>query len=388
MSEEDEKKERFIDAFVSPRFTNSLSRESSLIIDNLNNVKSKFRRKSPRKIEEAEKLEFTLRRVLSDVPTDSYLNNIDLYGVKYDIGILKDELEDLKRKYNSIASEVNTHCLCKSNVEIGECLFSGGGSGANIYSCNVDGFICAVKMINRRLIDTELKKQFMNELDILCNVTPHKNIIRYLFTKRIKNNICIFMQKYDGTLAEYITQLSERKQTIDPKTLVFILKSICLGMNHLHNNNIIHRDLKPHNIFLNYKNSTIKTVVIADLDTALIMNKQKPNECIGTTGYIAPEVLNSKGIVTYSHKADVFSFGMLVYHLLTKKPPHHKLKTSYEVTNAILNNTPLQIPENIIKNYSCFIQIYKNCISYDPTDRPNFLNIAGILKQMPSTPNI
>ena len=90
------------------------------------------------------------------------------------------------------------------------------------------------------------------------------------------------------------------------------MKQILQGVNYLHSQYIVHRDLKPENIMLISKPNSVKkySLKIIDFGTPIqIRPGQKINKCIGTSYYIAPEVLAEN----YNEKCDVWS--MWSYHV-------------------------------------------------------------------------
>ena len=88
-------------------------------------------------------------------------------------------------------------------------------------------------------------------------------------------------------------------------------------MAYCHNLGIVHRDLKPENVLIDKElNNTLK---IIDFGTSVQFDKQKEvlKTTHGTSYYIAPEVLQKK----YDERCDVWSVGVILYILLSGKPP-------------------------------------------------------------------
>jgi calcium-dependent protein kinase len=85
----------------------------------------------------------------------------------------------------------------------------------------------------------------------------------------------------------------------------------------------VHRDLKPENVLLETemrKNSTSDDIAIKIIDfgtSSLITHGKSLNKRIGTSYYVAPEVLNGK----YDHRCDLWSIGIITYILLCGYPP-------------------------------------------------------------------
>ena len=89
-----------------------------------------------------------------------------------------------------------------------------------------------------------------------------------------------------------------------------------LALGYLHAKGIVHRDLKPENVLIDKElNNTLK---IIDFSNSVVI---EPGETLnvthGTSYYIAPEVLAKK----YTEKCDVWSIGVILYILLSGKPP-------------------------------------------------------------------
>ena len=94
--------------------------------------------------------------------------------------------------------------------------------------------------------------------------------------------------------------IAENKTLIDENIVYNIVLEICLGIKEIHKRNIIHRDLKPENIFID-KNHHIK---IGDfgISRQLSNTTKYTYSSIGTTNYMAPEVINGD---KYNTKVDM-----------------------------------------------------------------------------------
>lgn len=94
-------------------------------------------------------------------------------------------------------------------------------------------------------------------------------------------------------------------------------------LRYMHSQKICHRDLKPENFLMNSK----KTLELKIIDFGLSfqwkenmrneLKEIKKNKLIGTSYYIAPEVLG----LDYDEKCDIWSAGVILYILVTAAPP-------------------------------------------------------------------
>ncbi|GHV48544.1 hypothetical protein FACS1894181_04580 [Bacteroidia bacterium] len=107
---------------------------------------------------------------------------------------------------------------------------------------------------------------------------------------------------------------------------------ILYGLNDLHKNGKVHRDLKPENVLIRDDG----TAALTDFGTAGDRNKRMTERSIfgrsqhifGTYAYMPPEQANRKrGDATVLPTTDIFSFGVMMYRLLTGKLPFGELNT-------------------------------------------------------------
>lgn len=88
-------------------------------------------------------------------------------------------------------------------------------------------------------------------------------------------------------------------------------------MKHIHDRKIIHRDIKAQNIFLMASDNSIR---LGDFGVARILDytAAQAKTQVGTPYYIAPEILKGRA---YTHKADIWSMGILLYELCALDVP-------------------------------------------------------------------
>jgi len=111
-----------------------------------------------------------------------------------------------------------------------------------------------------------------------------------------------------------------------------IAREIALAMTYLHSFNppIIHRDLKPENVLID----KFGTAKITDFGLSRFMSENiQTMTFAGTPAYLAPEVLMEN---QFSKKSDVFAFDLILWSILTRKPPYNDIYEKVTVQNYFI----------------------------------------------------
>ena len=171
------------------------------------------------------------------------------------------------------------------------------------------------------------------EINILKNL-DHPNIIKvYEFFKTEKYIYIINELCTGGELFDKIVEVKYFSEDVARN----IMKQLFSAVEYCHEKGVIHRDLKPENILIESseeKNKDFFHIKIIDFGTCEILKKSKLTEQIGTSFYIAPEVLKNG----YNEKCDLWSCGIILYILLCGSPPFYG-KNEKEIFSKILNGT-------------------------------------------------
>jgi translation initiation factor 2-alpha kinase 4 len=157
-----------------------------------------------------------------------------------------------------------------------------------------------------------------------------------------------------------------------------ILRQILEALTHIHAQGIIHRDLKPMNIFID-QNQNVKigdfglaknvhNTSISSSPSKLDLNKsaEELTSEIGTTLYVADEVLNGNG--NYNEKVDLYSLGIIFFEMI------YPLGTAMERYTAIRNLRTISIVFPIdfdSKKLQTEKKIIKMLLVHDPNKRPS-----------------
>ena len=173
----------------------------------------------------------------------------------------------------------------------------------------------AMKIIPKKRKSKVDEETLMNEINILKKL-DHPNILKITDFYSLKNEYNIITEYcQEGELFNEIRAYAPFSEPLAGYYMKQILTAVC----YCHGMNVIHRDLKPENILIvrRAKNGC-HPIKIIDFGTAKVFSKGKnENLLIGSSYYIAPEVLSRN----YTEKCDLWSCGVIMYILLTGRPP-------------------------------------------------------------------
>jgi len=151
---------------------------------------------------------------------------------------------------------------------------------------------------------------------------------------------------------------------------------IAHGLIAAHEKRIVHRDLKPENIFItNQGRVKILDFGIAKLmgaefgseaDSAASMTTQtKVGSVLGTVAFMSPEQLRGKAV---DHRSDIFSFGAILYEMLTGKRAF-AADTQVDTLTAILREDPAEMTGEGQDIPFAFEQVVRHCLEKEPENR-------------------
>ena len=176
----------------------------------------------------------------------------------------------------------------------------------------------AMKEIPKTSEDLLTDSEIMDEIEILKNL-DHPDIVRIMEFYNTPDSYYIINEYCPcGELYEKINyQFSETQ-------IAVMFRQILSGLAYLHSNNIIHRDLKLENILIQEieksqeTNEDLFILKIIDFGTAKIFDKNKKAKAVvGSSYYIAPEVINKK----YNRECDLWSAGVILYMFIVGHAP-------------------------------------------------------------------
>eukprot|EP00878_Enallax_costatus_P017856 GHUV01018763.1.p1 GENE.GHUV01018763.1~~GHUV01018763.1.p1 ORF type:complete len:465 (+),score=162.98 GHUV01018763.1:210-1604(+) len=173
----------------------------------------------------------------------------------------------------------------------------------------------AVKSISKaKLVCKEDVKDVQAEVAIMNLVAGHNNVVTLESTHEDKDYVHIVMELCQG--GELFDHIVEAQHFSERKAAVIFRKMVEV-VNHCHELGVMHRDLKPENFLLTSKTADGE-LKLTDFGLGVFFKHgERFRDLVGSPYYVAPEVLRKN----YSHEADMWSLGVILYILLSGLPP-------------------------------------------------------------------
>lgn len=271
--------------------------------------------------------------------------------------------------------------------------------------------IVAVKMLRADANkDQRSREDLLAEIEIMKQLYQHPNVVKILYcctkdsisianarlSSSSNNPILLVMEYLElGKLQSFLktSRLNHQYATanvlqgpqscsdyhLTSRDLVKFIYHVAKGMEYVSAHCIVHRDLASRNILVSSK----RICKIGDFGMARqmqspsgIYERRSGNTKIPVR-WMAPEVLLSN---VYTSKSDVFSFGILMWEIVTlASTPYRQLETS-QVIREVANNGLR--PERPKYCHSQLYRIMSQCWSTNPEDRPTFKDLVSQLDKM------
>ncbi|CAL9104294.1 unnamed protein product [Musa textilis] len=242
------------------------------------------------------------------------------------------------------------------------------GSYGDLYRGTYCSQDVAIKILKPERVNVDMQREFAQEVFIMRKVR-HKNVVQFIGACTKPPSLCIVTEFMSG--GSVYDFLHKQKGVFKLPALLRVAIDVSKGMNYLHQNNIIHRDLKAANLLMD-ENEVVK---VADFGVARVKVESGVMTAeTGTYRWMAPEVIEHK---PYDHKADVFSFAIVMWELLTAKLPYEYLTPLQAAVGVVQKGLRPTIPKNA---HPKLAELLEKCWQQDPAVRPDFSEILETLQ--------
>ena len=243
----------------------------------------------------------------------------------------------------------------------------GSGSFGNVYLA-INKFTnekVALKQIKKTSANLLSDGEIKDEIEILKKL-DHPDIVRIIESFNTKNSYILITEYCEG--GELFDQV---KNQLSETQIAVIFRQLLSGLAYLHSNNIVHRDLKLENILIHEIEESKTTgedlfdIKIIDFGTARIFDKnKKPQSIVGSSYYIAPEVLRQK----YNKECDLWSVGVILYMFIVGHAPFDGCDDE-EITTNIQKGIYRKNDRRWIKASKEVKDLIQKLLTYRPSQR-------------------
>ncbi|XP_062120192.1 rust resistance kinase Lr10-like [Humulus lupulus] len=300
-----------------------------------------------------------------------------------------DRIEEFLQSYNNLVPIRYSYSEIKKMSQGFKDKLGEGGYGSVYKGKLRSGHLVAIKMLDTSKGNGE---DFVNEVATIGRI-HHVNVVRLIgFCVEGSKRALVYDFMTNGSLDKHIFS-KEGMDSLSCKKIFEISLGVARGIEYLHQGcemQILHFDIKPHNILLDdnfvTKVSDFGLARLCPLDN----NTVSLTAARGTLGYIAPELFY-KNLGGVSYKADVYSFGMLLMEMASRRR---------NVSSAAENSSQVHFPswastqfsegndfdfgvgtveESKIIKKMMIVALW--CIQFKPSDRPSMTKVVEMLEE-------
>ncbi|PON94161.1 Serine/threonine protein kinase [Trema orientale] len=301
-----------------------------------------------------------------------------------------DGIEEFLRSHNNLMPIRYAYSDIKKMTQGFKTKLGEGGFGSVYKGKLRSGHFVAIKMLSKAKSSGQ---DFINEVATIGRV-HHVNVVRLVgFCFEGSKRALVYEFMPNGSLNKHIFSGEETDNSLTSEEIFDISLGIARGIEYLHRGcdmQILHFDIKPHNILLD-ENFTPK---VSDFGLARLCPLENSIVSLtavrGTIGYIAPELFY-KNIGGVSHKADVYSFGMLLMEMASRRKTlnaeaDHSSQIYfplwiYDQFNKEKISIELEdVTEEELKTTKKMIIVALWCIQMKPCDRPPMNRVIEMLE--------
>ncbi len=240
----------------------------------------------------------------------------------------------------------------------------------------------AVKVMHGFLaVQKDARERFRREAIAVANL-KHEHIIEVFdFSEQDAEVSYIVAELIDGSaLSEFLGQGPLRP----PEAALLLALPVAQALGHAHSAGMVHRDLKPENVLVDSQG----TVKLTDFGIARMLDHQTltiTGTLLGSPAYMAPEYIDGR---EPDERADVFSFGAMLYQMLSGKLPFSG-PSPHSLLKKIAMGQYVPVNQQVPAVHSNIAALVHRCLSIKPEERPqNGTELAELLAALLNDLNI
>jgi len=257
----------------------------------------------------------------------------------------------IKRERKTAGLE-KTADIGTSRYRLGDVL--GAGGTGTVYKAEdlLMGMPVAIKVLSSRFAEDQIAIDLLKDEARIAMQLSHRHIVRLHNLEKVGGKYFLVMEYVEGRNLREILQIYGKLPT---ETVMQMAEVSADALAYAHRHGVIHRDLKPDNILLT-EDGVLK---IIDFGIAGLMHAgATQGPVMGTPMYMSPEQLAGKPL---NERTDIFSFALILYELLTGRPPFEE-PVDTAALRAARQPQIVGLPEPVAR-------ILRKAVAHDPNER-------------------
>lgn len=216
----------------------------------------------------------------------------------------------------------------------------GEGATSEVFLCHDDflGRDVAIKRVRRAAagegFENRFSERFFAAEAALVGQLKHPNVVQ-IFDAVVEPDEAYLVMEYvpGSTLRPYC----RADQLLSLELIVELGFKCAMALGYVYRQGLIHRDVKPANLLVTLANGTITDVKISDFGSVLNLASDVTQVYrVGSLAYMSPEQLDGAAL---DCRADIYSLGAVLYHLIAGRPPFDA-----QVQSAMMHQIYHQVP--------------------------------------------
>ncbi|KAK3090563.1 hypothetical protein FSP39_012722 [Pinctada imbricata] len=317
----------------------------------------------------AKKITSFLKRVMPIAKQDKHVDPKDNGQFKKPFAVKKSHKNGSKKLVT----------VKKENVTLGKLLGSGGFGSVYLGSHKKETL--AVKVMHKVTKNPAAQlESFKAELNIL--EFDHPYIVKFLMATPMElyDEGAWIVMEYAGDRTLQSVIGDRTSETLSPVHRIKFALQLASALNYSHQHEVVHLDLKPANILItsdgNIKLGDFGCSQKLEVDTKIVSPTQR-SFLTGTFAYRAPELLKGE---SPSKKADIYSFGITLWQMLTRENPFANENQHCVIFSVVAYGKRPAHPDIDFDPFEeCYRDLYTQCWSASSVERPSSAELEDVL---------